>query len=184
MNNEFTEKLGRWLAQNEQSRDYTTGAIMLLQLSGDKIFYASIKNRPERAAAKISGRLQQYYDFRVRQLTADQVQHMEDKVYAIAKERNLPSTPQEAEESDAHEEEKFHAGRRQDHENLPREIQMLYEQNLPLMHRMRQLHLKLRTLSTDDAPCPDSERYPFLKELIECDKRYRRNWDDYDHYKI
>jgi hypothetical protein len=47
---------------------------------------------------------------------------------------------------------------------------------------MREVHLRLRTLSTADAPCPDSERYPFLKELIELDKKMHANWEQYDHY--
>ncbi len=42
--------------------------------------------------------------------------------------------------------------------------------------RMRELHLKLRTLSLDNAPCHDSERYPFLKELITHDKKLHSNW--------
>jgi hypothetical protein len=47
---------------------------------------------------------------------------------------------------------------------------------------MRELHLTLRNLSLDSVSCPDSERYPFLKELIELDKRYRNNWKVYDSY--
>ena len=47
---------------------------------------------------------------------------------------------------------------------------------------MRELHLKLRTLSTEDSPCPDSERYPFLKELITLDKKLHANWEAYDRY--
>ena len=30
----------------------------------------------------------------------------------------------------------------------------------------------------------DSERFPFLKELIELDKRLHKNWEEYDHYVI
>ena len=29
---------------------------------------------------------------------------------------------------------------------------------------------------------PDSERYPFLKELISLDKKLHANWEAYDHY--
>ena len=47
---------------------------------------------------------------------------------------------------------------------------------------MRELHLKLRSLSLDNTPCPDSERYPFLKELISLDKKLHSNWEIYDHY--
>jgi hypothetical protein len=47
---------------------------------------------------------------------------------------------------------------------------------------MRELHLKLRTLSLDGATWPDSHRYPFLKEIITVDKLLHTNWDTYDHY--
>ena len=49
---------------------------------------------------------------------------------------------------------------------------------------MRELHLKLRTLSTQQVSCPDSERYPFLKELIALDKQLHENWEVYDHYVL
>ena len=48
--------------------------------------------------------------------------------------------------------------------------------------QMRELHLKLRSLSLENVTCPDSERYPFLKELIRLDKKLHDNWDKYDHY--
>ena len=47
---------------------------------------------------------------------------------------------------------------------------------------MREVHLRLRNLSAENSVCPDSERYPFLKELIDLDKKYRSNWQKYDSY--
>ena len=47
---------------------------------------------------------------------------------------------------------------------------------------MRELHLQLRNLSTQASTCPDSDRYPFLKEIIELDKRYHKNWQAYDSF--
>ena len=76
----------------------------------------------------------------------------------------------------------FKAGKRADHDSLPAEIQALYVENLDIINRMRELHLKLRTMSLDDATCPDSERYPFLKEIIALDKKRVENWDIYDHF--
>ena len=61
-------------------------------------------------------------------------------------------------------------------------MQALYVENLSIVQKMRELHLKLRSLSLDSAPCPDSERYPFLKELIALDKKLHSNWEIYDHY--
>ena len=80
--------------------------------------------------------------------------------------------------------EEFRKGKRADHDQLPEEIQARYVENLPLLQRMREVHLKLRNLSLENVSCPDSERYPFLKELIELDKRIHENWDIYDHYVL
>ena len=77
--------------------------------------------------------------------------------------------------SDDNEAKNFKAGKRADHDTLPEEIQALYVENLDLVHRMRELHLKLRTMSTTDSTCADSDRYPFLKEFIKLDKKLHDN---------
>jgi hypothetical protein len=96
-----------------------------------------------------------------------QVEQIEKKHYSFAEDNPA---------------KEFKQGKRADHDILPEEIQALYVENLSLLQRMREVHLRLRTLSTADAPCPDSERYPFLKELIELDKKMHANWEQYDHY--
>ena len=55
-------------------------------------------------------------------------------------------------------------------------------ENLSIVQKMPELHLKLCTQSLENASCPDGERYPFLKELISLDKRLHSNWEAYDHY--
>jgi hypothetical protein len=79
---------------------------------------------------------------------------------------------------------KFKAGIRADHDLLPAEIQALYVENASILQKMRELHLTLRNLSLDSVSCPDSERYPFLKELIELDKKYHSNWKAYDSFSM
>lgn len=76
----------------------------------------------------------------------------------------------------------YKAGKRLDHDSLPVEIQALYIENGNIIHKMRELHLQLRQLSKENATCPDSERYPFLKELIALDKTYHKNWQIYDSW--
>jgi len=73
-------------------------------------------------------------------------------------------------------------GKREDHDLLPDEIKAKYVENLSLLQRMRELHLRLRSLSLENVTCPDSERYPFLKEFISLDKKLHTNWEAYDHY--
>lgn len=177
MDHVFTQKLQAWLNLPREERDWEAGAMMLLQLSGNKIMYRNISVNPKGKAEFIEGKLQQYLKFRLAALTHEQVKEMEQQVETIMEKRSQF-------EAEVNEAKNFKAGKRADHDTLPEEIQALYVENLDLVHRMRELHLKLRTMSTSTAVCADSERYPFLKEFIFLDKKLHDNWDRYDHFVI
>lgn len=177
MDHVFTQKLQAWLNLPREERDWEAGAMMLLQLSGNKIMYRNISVNPKGKAEFIEGKLQQYLKFRLAALTHEQVKEMEQQVETIMEKRSQF-------EAEVNEAKNFKAGKRADHDMLPEEIQALYVENLDLVHRMRELHLKLRTMSTSTATCADSERYPFLKEFIFLDKKLHDNWDRYDHFVI
>lgn len=175
MDKEFTNKLQTWLSLPREDRDWDEGALMLLQLTGNKIMYRNLSVNPEGKANFIEGKLQQYLEFRLAELTHEQVKEMQQAVEEIVKEHTEFK-------SDDNEAKNFKAGKRADHDTLPEEIQALYVENLDLVHRMRELHLKLRTMSTTDSTCADSDRYPFLKEFIKLDKKLHDNWNVYDHF--
>ena len=168
----FTNKLQAWLNTPDEQKDYAEGALLLLQLTGNQIMYRNISVNPKGKAEFIKGKLQQYLKFRLAELTHEQVVEMQKEVEVIVKDTIKP----DADFAD------FKAGKRTDHDKLPEEIQALYAENLDIVHRMRELHLQLRKLSTANVTCPDSERYPFLKELIALDKKLHENWDTYDHF--
>ena len=179
----FTESLQAWMNTPDAQKNWDEGAILLLQLSGNRIMYRNISLNPKGKAEFIKGQLQKYLNFRLQKLTHDQVADMQTKVDDIVKNVIKPAVKSETEEANKSEEfADFKAGKRPDHDDLPEEIQALYVENLDIVHRMRELHLKLRTLSLDNATCPDSERYPFLKEIINLDKKRVANWDIYDHF--
>lgn len=175
MDKTFTDKLQAWLNQSREDRDWDEGALMLLQLTGNKIMYCNLSVNPEGKANFIEGKLQQYLEFRLAELTHEQVKEMQHAVEEIVKEHTEFK-------SDDNEAKNFKAGKRADHDTLPEEIQALYVENLDIVHRMRELHLKLRTMSTTDSACADSDRYPFLKEFIKLDKKLHDNWNVYDHF--
>ena len=174
MDNKFTELIKVWLETPSDQRDYAVGALYLLKLSGNQIMYrnliANIKGKEE----FIEYQLQKYFNFRVQALTHAQVEEMQQQVDAIVEEHLSLAV-----NADGHK-----TGKRDDHDALPDEIKARYVENLSILQRMRELHLKLRSLSLDSAPCPDSERFPFLKELIEMDKRMHANWEVYDHFVV
>ena len=174
LDNKFTELIQKWLETPTDERDYSVGALYLLKLSGNQIMYRNIMANPTSKAEFIEYNIRKYYNFRVQALTHYQVEEMQKQVDVIAQEHFSLEEENPAKD--------FKKGKREDHDSLPDEIQALYVENLSIVQRMREVHLKLRSLSADNATCPDSERYPFLKELIELDKRLHSNWEQYDHF--
>ena len=174
LDNKFTELIQKWLETPTDERDYSVGALYLLKLSGNQIMYRNIMANPTSKAEFIEYNIRKYYNFRVQALTHYQVEEMQKQVDAIAEQHFSLEEENPAKD--------FKKGKREDHDSLPDEIQALYVENLSIVQRMREVHLKLRSLSADNATCPDSERYPFLKELIELDKRLHSNWEQYDHF--
>ena len=172
MDNKFTELIKQWLETPSDQRDYSVGALYLLKLSGNQIMYRNIVAQLDRRHDFVDYQIQKYYNCRVQALTHAQVEEMQQQVDVIVAEHiSLAAN------ADEHK-----TGKRIDHDSLPDEIKAKYVENLSILQRMRELHLKLRSLSLDTAPCPDSERYPFLKELIELDKKMHANWEEYDHF--
>lgn len=172
MDNKFTELIKQWLETPSNQRDYSVGALYLLKLSGNQIMYRNIVAQLDRRHDFVDYQIQKYYNFRVQALTHAQVEEMQQQVDVIVSEHiSLAAN------ADEHK-----TGKRDDHDSLPDEIKAKYVENLSILQHMRELHLKLRSLPLDTAPCPDSERYPFLKELIELDKKMHANWEEYDHF--
>lgn len=174
MDQKLTESLQKWLATPKEQRDYEQGNIYLFRLCGNKIQYRNLAANPSRHAEFISRQIQKYVNFRVREFTHDQVKQMEAQVEKIVEKRLSLEESNPAND--------FKKGKRADHDSLPEDIQSLYVENLGITQRMRDVHTRLRLLSTEESPCPDSERYPFLQELIALDKKLHDNWERYDHY--
>ena len=146
---------------------------MVLQLTNNRIMYQNFMRRPKQYASRIEYELRKKYQFYLQQVTHEEVKEMSAQVEHIVEEHHITS-----------ENEEFKKGKRVDHDALPVEIQALYAENLSIMQQMRRLHTQLQLLSVENSTCPDSERYPFLKELIALDKRYHANWERYDHFKV
>ena len=174
--NKFTQRLQEFMNKPDSEKDWAEGAILLLQLTGNQIMYRNISVNPKGKAEFIKGTLQKHLNFRLAKLTHDEVNQMQAQVDEIVTKVIKPADQTNFAE--------FKAGKRPDHDSLPDSIQALYTENLNIVHKMRELHLRLRTLSTESTTCPDSDRYPFLKELITLDKQLRSNWETYDHYVL
>lgn len=192
MDHNLTKQIQSWLDQPASERDYNLGLTFLLKLSNNQIMCRNLERDPASKADFIEYQIRKYQSFRLKQMTHDEVEQMRTQVDRIAQSHNLLATvpsasaegssatvPTASPESKS---ESFRAGKRPDHDLLPVEIQALYVENADIIHKMRDLHVKLRSLSLENVTCPDSERYPFLKEIIDLDKRYHKNWQIYDHF--
>ena len=169
MDKQFTLKLQEYLNTPAEERDLEVGATLLLQLTNNKILYRNIKSNLKGHADFIEFKLKRYLQYRLQELTHEEVEAMQKQVDGIVGKFALdkakaPSKKGKAPQSEAQE---WKGGKRADHDTLPDEIQA---------------HLQLRNLSTQASTCPDSDRYPFLKEIIELDKRYHKNWQAYDSF--
>lgn len=98
MDHKFTELLKTWLETPESERDYSVGALYLLQLSGNKIMYRNVVAQLDRQHQFVEYQLQKYYNFRVQALTHKQVEEMAEQVEVIAKEHSL--TEKQSDESE------------------------------------------------------------------------------------
>ena len=172
--NNLTDKLQDFLDTPREDRDWNEGAILLLQLTNNTIMYRNLSINPKGKAEFIEGKLRAFLKARREVEAHDEVIILQEQVNAIIENRTEFKEDNEAKE--------IKAGKRADHDRLPEDIQALYVENLDLVHRMRELHLRLRLLSDSTKQVPAAERKPLLDEFINLDKKLHANWDTYDHY--
>lgn len=174
--NKLTTQLQQWLEKPTEERDWNEGAILLLQLTNNPIMYRNISLNPKGKAEFIEGKLRQFLKLRLDAEAHDEVIAMQEQVDAIVASRT------EFSNKDTNPATDFKAGKRGDHDSLPDDIKALYTENLDIVRRMRELHLRLRLLSDSTKLVPASERKPLLDEFIKLDKKLHDNWNAYDHY--
>jgi len=196
MDHKFTETIQSWLDTPSEQRDYAQGAVFFLQLSNNKIMYHNMLLNLPKYHEVIEYQIRKYMKFRLAALTHAQVEQMQVEANRIVAAHFSYSEKSDSEETltptaqvpsaspEGSGQSEFQKGKRADHDTLPLEIQSLYVENLSLLQQMRELHLQLRQLSAEGSTCPDSERFPFLKELIAKDKQYHKNWQMYDTFVV
>lgn len=173
---ELTPKIKEWLETEPSKRNLQEGADLLLRITRNRIMYANLTRNIARHADTIEYHLNKIYKARLADITHAEVRSMMVKVDAIAQTRGLAAPEGSSKKTE------LQRGKRADHDSLPPEIQQLYVDNADIMRKMRECHLRLRMISPDNSTCPDSDRYPWAKEIIALDTLYRENWNRYDHY--
>lgn len=185
INLELTPKIKEWLETEPSKRNLAAGAMLLLQVTRNKIFYNNLMRNLQKNAEAIEYHLNRIFNQRLADITHEEVAALMKQVDSIAKARGLDKAPASNRSvigSAAVPRTEFQRGKRADHDQLPPEVQQLYVDNAEILHRMRDAHTKIRLITPENSTCPDSDRYPWAKYLIEQDNLYRSNWDKYDHY--
>lgn len=172
---ELTPQIKQWLETEPAQRNLQEGADLLLRVTRNRILYANVTRNLSRHAQTIEYHLKKIYSTRLADITHEEVRSMMVQVDAIVSAHGLNN------QGDSSKSE-LQLGKRADHDELPAEIQALYTDNAELRRKMRECHLHLRMITPENSTCPDSDRYPWAKELIAYDTLYRENWNRYDHY--
>lgn len=173
---ELTPQIKQWLDTEPSHRSLHEGAELLLRITRNRIMYANITRNITRHADTIEYHLRKIYKQRLVDTTHREVRQMMNTVQAIARVRGLDRPESTSGRTE------LQRGKRADHHELPEQIQQLYVDNAAIMQKMRECHLHLRMINPENSTCPDSDRYPWAKEIIALDTLYRENWNKYDHY--
>ncbi len=168
---DFLKKINEWLDTPSEQRDYSAGALLMLQCNRNRIMYNNMSRRPEHYASHIEYQLRKYVEQRSVKVTHTEVEKMEQQSESIM--QSIGPTAKQSE---------LRRGKRIDHDSLPAEIQQLYVDNLSILQRMRECHMQVRQCSGPNQACVDNDKYSFLKELIALDKKRLANWKTYDEY--
>lgn len=169
---DFYSKAKSWYDKLPSERNYEEGALLMLQITHNRIQYNNVMRALDRHHDIVEWTIGRYIKEHLDEDTKREVRDMREQVRKIASKRNLDGT------APSHAPSK---GKRSDHDSLPDEIKAFYHENLTILQSMRDLQTQLRIIARDpNVVCLDSEQYPFLKELIEKDKRLRDNWVKYD----
>ena len=168
----LTPEIQKFLNVPESERDYASGADLLARITGNAIRYREMMRKgPETFAGFINKKLSEILDFRLAKLTHREVRMMQTKADRII-------------EQSASTEKSMLRGKRDDHANLPEDIQSAYAEALDCLHKERELHLEMRQLALRNTTCPDSDVYPFVKEILKTDDRRLHLWQKYDSFRI
>lgn len=186
MDRKLTEKIQVYLQTEPAKRNVVEGATLLLSLNRNRILFQNVVKRPEKFADKVEYELKKHLQIRLDDKTMSEVAAMDATVVPFAENtlnKRLMLASDKADDIDVPEELEVairHAGKRDDHDELPDEIKNIWEQSANLWFKIKETYETLKTM--DNAPLCD--RYEYLKILDEADKQYRKNMAWYDGYVL
>lgn len=187
----FTEELSKWLSTPRDERDVVAGAELLMRITGNRQFYATAIVRPHVVHDHVEYELKKHLAIRQEGHNVETLRNLERELLAecaeeFSEEASTAEPAQEkAEEGDAYAVpaegpvvSSPKRGRRADHDELPVEIQALYDDNATRYEQMRKVYQQLLTMA-DAEPCDRKEHIFQLDQLV---KAWAAAWEAYDRY--
>lgn len=188
----FTEELSKWLSTPRDERDVVAGAELLMRITGNRQFYATAIVRPHVVHDHVEYELKKHLAIRQEGHNVETLRNLERELLAECAEEfgeeaatAEPVEEQAAEEADAYAVPREgpvvsspKRGHRADHDELPAEIQALYDDNATRYEQMRKVYRQLLTMA-DAEPCDRKEHIFQLDQLV---KAWAAAWEAYDRY--
>lgn len=178
MDEKLTEKIQAYLNQSPGERNIVEGATMLLSLNRNQLFFQKVIRKPDSFADKVVYELRKYLQIRLDRQTVKDVVRMNQTVLPAAQLILDEGTPVISTDDDMPQEGKKVKGKRADHDTLPEGIRLLWEENAELWFKIKDLFEQLKGMEHATA----CDRYEYLKQLDESEKRYRTNMKAYDSF--
>lgn len=167
-----------YLDAKPEDRNVIDGATMLLALNRNRIFFQNVVRKPERFADKVEYELKKHLAIRLDRKTIADVATMNKVVIPAAQATIAEGAPVISTDNDLPAEGTVARGKRSEHEQLPDEIKALWDECTPLWFKIKELFELLKGMENS----PACDRFEYLQQLDECDKKYRANMQAYDAY--
>ncbi len=180
MDEKLTEKIQAYLNQSPGERNVVEGATMLLSLNRNQLFFQRVLRKPDSFADKVAYELRKYLQIRLDRQTVKDVVRMNQTVLPAAQIVLDEGVPVISTDDDAPQEGKKVKGKRVDHDTLPEEIRLLWEESAELWFKIKDLFEQLKAMEHATA----CDRYEYLKQLDESEKKYRANMQAYDSFVL
>lgn len=167
---DLLSKLKTISTSEDKDIDLEEAAVILLQFNKNRILYENIRRGKLFAKLRYEAGKTFALECARRGLNPEsfeespefQMKQMEEKVKSV----------------DPSEEKEKTMGKRADHDSLPDNIRLLFDQNTEKYLRMRQVHEILKGM---DAALP-CDRFPYVKELLDLDDQVASGWEKYDSF--
>lgn len=180
MDEKLTAKIQAYLDAAPEDKNVIEGATMLLSLNRNRIFFQNVVRKPEKFADKVEYELKKHLAIRLDRKTIADVATMNKVVIPAAQATIAEGAPVISIDNDLPTEGTVVRGKRADHELLPDEIKALWDECTPLWFKIKELFELLKTMESS----PACDRFEYLQQLDECDKKYRANMQVYDAFVV